>query len=73
MPTYNAILERGTLNAIEAVVSTYHLMMKFPTERGIGEERGHQRIARECYSATLKGKGDTWLMWKKRGGKARSV
>jgi hypothetical protein len=34
---YNAILGRGTLNAIGAVVSTSHLMMKFiPTEAGVG-------------------------------------
>jgi len=39
---YNAILGRGTLNAIGAVVSTSHLMMKFiPTEAGVGVESGH--------------------------------
>ena len=37
---YNAILGRPTLNSWKAVTSTYHLMIKFPTEYGIGEVRG---------------------------------
>ncbi|KAK3005822.1 hypothetical protein RJ639_016969 [Escallonia herrerae] len=32
---YNAILRRPALNQLQAVVSTYHLKMKFPTEHGI--------------------------------------
>ncbi|KAK3000081.1 hypothetical protein RJ639_023783 [Escallonia herrerae] len=46
---YNAILERPALNQLQAVVSTYHLTMKFPTEHGIGEVKGDQTIARQCY------------------------
>ncbi|KAK3033423.1 hypothetical protein RJ639_032396 [Escallonia herrerae] len=34
---YNAILGRPALNQLQAVVSTYHLKMKFLTEHGIGE------------------------------------
>ena len=34
---YNAILGRLTLNSWKAVTSTYHLMLKFPTEYGVGE------------------------------------
>ena len=37
---YNAILRRPTLNSWKAVTSTYHLMIKFPTEYGVGEVRG---------------------------------
>ena len=37
---YNAIIERPTLNSWKAVTSTYHLMIKFPTEYGVGELRG---------------------------------
>lgn len=54
---YNAILGRGRLNAIEALVSTSHFMMKFPTERGVGVEKGQQQVARDCYLVALKGKG----------------
>lgn len=30
--------------------------MKFPIEEGIGEVRGNQLMAKECYFATVKGK-----------------
>ncbi|XP_075650257.1 uncharacterized protein LOC142620842 [Castanea sativa] len=50
---YNAILGRPTLNAWKAVTSTYHLMVKFPTEYGVGELRGNQVAARECYVAMM--------------------
>ncbi|XP_075655095.1 uncharacterized protein LOC142625297 [Castanea sativa] len=34
---YNAIVGRPTLNSWKVVTSTYHLMIKFPTEYGVGE------------------------------------
>ena len=34
---YNAILGRPTLNSWKAVTSTYHLMIKFLTDYGVGE------------------------------------
>ena len=37
--TYNAILGRSGLNAFRAVVSTYHLLVKFLTPYGVGEIR----------------------------------
>ena len=37
---YKAILGRLTLNSWKAVTSTYHLMIKFPTEYGVREVRG---------------------------------
>ncbi|GMN53228.1 hypothetical protein TIFTF001_022360 [Ficus carica] len=46
---YNVILGRPTLNALKAVVSTYHLAMKFPTGDGIGVFRGNQEGARKWY------------------------
>ena len=45
---YNAIIGRRTLHRIRGVPSSYHLKLKFPTEHGIGEERGFQNISREC-------------------------
>ena len=50
---YNGILGRPTLNSWKAAISTYHLMIKFPTEYGVGELRGDQVAARECYIAML--------------------
>ncbi|GMN47900.1 hypothetical protein TIFTF001_017086 [Ficus carica] len=46
---YNVILGRPTLNALKAVVSTYHLAMKFPTGSGVGVFWGNQEGARKCY------------------------
>ena len=51
--TYNAILGRPTLNSRKAVTSTYHLMIKFPTDYGVGELQGNQVVARECYVAMM--------------------
>ena len=49
---YNAILGRPGLNALRAVVSTYHLLVRFPTKYGIGELRGDQQLAKHCFSIT---------------------
>ena len=46
---YNVIIGRPTLNRLRAITSTYHLLVRFPTENGIGEMRGDQAMARECY------------------------
>ena len=51
---YNGILGRPMLNSWKAAMSTYHLMIKFPTEYGIKELRGDQVAARKCYIAMLK-------------------
>ena len=50
---YNAILGRRTLNSWKAVTSTYHLMIKFPTDYRVGELRGNQVAAQECYIAMI--------------------
>ncbi|GFS38923.1 hypothetical protein Acr_00g0060220 [Actinidia rufa] len=51
---YNAILERPTLGGIKAITSTYHLKMKFPTLTGIGEVKGDQKVARQCFISAMK-------------------
>ena len=53
---YNMLLGRPSLNAIKAIPSAYHMMIKFPTESGVGMVRGDQRVSRECYSASVKQK-----------------
>ena len=55
--TYNAILGRTGLHAFKAIASSYHLKIKFPTKRGVGEEKGDQKMARSCYVAALKPDG----------------
>ena len=53
---YNMLLGRPSLNAIKAIPSPYHMMIKFPTTSGVGMVRGDQHVARECYSASVKQK-----------------
>ena len=53
---YNMLLGRPSLNAIKAIPSSYHMMVKFPTVSGVGMVRGDQLVARECYSASMKQK-----------------
>ena len=51
--SYNAIIGMPTLNSWKAITSTYHLLVKFPTECGIGQVQGDQLAARECYLAMM--------------------
>ncbi|XP_011092665.1 uncharacterized protein LOC105172785 [Sesamum indicum] len=52
--TYNVILGTPGLNLFRAVISTYHMKMKFPTDNGIGEVANDQREARRCYNLSLR-------------------
>ncbi|KAK3033680.1 hypothetical protein RJ639_034559 [Escallonia herrerae] len=52
--SYNGILGRTGLNRLQAVASTYHLLMKFPTPRGVGFVKGDQTLARRCYVASCR-------------------
>ena len=51
---YNMLLGRPSLNAIRAIPSAYHMIIKFPTIHGVGMVQGDQRVARECYTASMK-------------------
>ncbi|VFQ74019.1 unnamed protein product [Cuscuta campestris] len=51
---HNAILGRPGINKVGAVISMPHLCMKFHTPGGVGEVKGDQRNARECYARAVK-------------------
>ena len=53
---YNMLLGRPSFNAIKAIPSSYHMMIKFPTVQSVGMVRGDQRVPRECYTASMKQK-----------------
>ncbi|KAK6152580.1 hypothetical protein DH2020_012219 [Rehmannia glutinosa] len=47
--TYNVIIGRPPLNSFQAIVSTFHMKLKFVVGDGIGEVWGNARVARKCY------------------------
>ncbi|KAL0445050.1 UNVERIFIED_CONTAM: hypothetical protein Slati_2227700 [Sesamum latifolium] len=46
---YNVILGRPTLNTFQAVISIYHMKIKFLTPGGVGEVQGDHLQSRKCY------------------------
>ena len=61
--TYNIILGRLALNRLRAVTSTYYLKLKFPKAHKVGEIRGDQVLAKECYHAALESRENhTWVI-----------
>ncbi|XP_022849864.1 uncharacterized protein LOC111371950 [Olea europaea var. sylvestris] len=59
---YNVIYGRPLLNAVEAIPSTYHKVMKFPTNRGVDCVRGDQQASRKCYVDSISIKGAPSVM-----------
>ncbi|KAL0440400.1 UNVERIFIED_CONTAM: hypothetical protein Slati_2523000 [Sesamum latifolium] len=51
---YNVILGRPTLNTFQAVISIYHMKIKFPTPGGVGEVQGDPLQSRRCYVDTVR-------------------
>ncbi|CAA0825649.1 Uncharacterized mitochondrial protein AtMg00860, partial [Striga hermonthica] len=51
---YNVILGRPALNTFQAVVSTYHMKLKFPVGDRVGEARGDQKLSRACYQVAVR-------------------
>ena len=63
LSTYNIILGRLALNKPRVVMSTYHLKVKFPIAHEVGEIRGDQVLAKECYKAAIAmKKNQTWVI-----------
>lgn len=50
---YNTILGRPSLNFFKEVISTTHLVMKFPSSNGVGIAKAGSKDAHECYIASL--------------------
>ncbi|GMP89682.1 hypothetical protein CsSME_00041148 [Camellia sinensis var. sinensis] len=46
---YNLIMGRTWLHAIQAMPSTYHQLLRFPTVHGIEQIRGSRQSAQPCY------------------------
>jgi len=60
--SYNVLLGRPSLNTLGAIVSTPHLAMKFPSSsEDIITIHGDQRLAHECYIASLRPKEPTMV------------
>ncbi|KAL0290301.1 UNVERIFIED_CONTAM: Transposon Ty3-G Gag-Pol polyprotein [Sesamum radiatum] len=51
---YNVILGRPTLAAFPAVISIYHMKIKFPTPGGVGEVQGDHLQSRKCYVEAIR-------------------
>ena len=56
LSAYNILLGRPSLNVVRVIPSAYHMVIKFPTTNRVGMVRGNQRIAKECYSTSMKQK-----------------
>lgn len=51
---YNTIINQLYLRMAQAVISSYHLIVKFPTKYRVREVGGVQVAARECYFNSTK-------------------
>ncbi|RDX77260.1 hypothetical protein CR513_42646, partial [Mucuna pruriens] len=52
--SYNIIMGRSALNRLRAIVSTYHLCMKYPTAGGVGTVWADSSVAKRCYQDSLR-------------------
>ncbi|KAL0433282.1 UNVERIFIED_CONTAM: hypothetical protein Slati_2662500 [Sesamum latifolium] len=51
---YNVILGRPTLNTFRAIISMYHIKIKFSMVGGVGEAQADMLQARKCYVEAIK-------------------
>jgi len=55
-------------------MSTYCLKINFPTENSVGEVKGDQVLAKECYQAVLAAKENhTWMIEEKEEDKVEAL
>ncbi|RDX64085.1 hypothetical protein CR513_57398, partial [Mucuna pruriens] len=54
LASYNIIIGRPALNRLEAVVSTFHLCMKFPVGRTVATVWADITAARKCYEDSMR-------------------
>ena len=60
------MLFRSGIVTLTVTAGTYCLKVKFPTDNSVGEVKGDQVLARECYQAVLAGKENhTWMIEEK--------
>ncbi|RDY12366.1 hypothetical protein CR513_02858, partial [Mucuna pruriens] len=52
--SYNIIMGQPMLNKLDAVVSTYHLCMKYPVKKEVGRVWANHRVVRRCYEDRLR-------------------
>ena len=72
--SYNVIIGRPTLNKWKSATSTYCLKVKFPIKNSVGEVRGDQVLARECYQVVLVAKENhTWMIKEKEEDKVEAL
>ena len=68
------IIGRPTLSCWKVVTSTYCLKVKFPIENSVGEVKGDQVLARECYQVVLITKENhTWMIEEKEEEKVEAL
>lgn len=47
--SYNVIFGRPILNSLHAIVSTFHIKLKFPVQGKVGEFKGDQYQSQKCW------------------------
>ena len=72
--SYNVIIGRPTLNSWKVATSTYCLKVKFLIEKGVGEVKGDQVLAKKCYQAVLATEENhTWMIKEKEEDKVEAL
>ena len=51
---FNVVLDRPSLKALKVITSICHLLMKFPTPKGMGQVHGNKDETRKCYNQAVR-------------------